>query len=603
MKIKFREEYNSIKPFNPVDLPDFTILTGLNGSGKTQLLEALNTGKITIESIIHTDVVYFNNMTFVVNPESHPQPNQITAEINSGWDFLKGRGRFLVNIQGNQGMKNVNTVLLDLKNECLNDNDCKKLKDISTQKNKPLFLLDKKDIEDDQLYPKFTMYKQNTIDCFSDPGLNNSIGNSIKVLLKKIPFFIDEIERKDFDNMYLHVSLANNFLPTQIGKIFTKYRKDEYDEYYKAMSKAEDNAIKGEIKKYSEEKCLNRYGGSTPWNILNDMLKRFSGIDYAISYPPKINYDEFPRTNEYTFVPKLESQSESFSIDYQHLSSGEKIIFALALCLFKTKSDNLFPKLLLLDEIDSALHPSQIKNLFGIINDVFLQNDTKVILTTHSPTTIALAPEESIFIVNKKGPNRIEKSDKDNALKILTEGVATLEKGLKLFDQISKNDLSIITEGNNVDYIKKAIDLFAPDKKDRIDVITGFEHKGGKGELKILFNFFAIAKPDNKVLFVWDRDFGTKIEEKNNTFGFVFGKNESNKLEKNTGIECQFDHKYTENYVLKTTDTDGTLESTHFKGNKKQEFKDHILANYDENSFKNFKPLVERISKLLDSNV
>ena len=147
----------------------------------------------------------------------------------------------------------------------------------------------------------------------------------------------------------------------------------------------------------------------TPWDFINNILKTYSGFDYTISSPDKFNFDRYAYQQTRPFIPKLKNERKNVQIDYQSLSSGEHTLFALALCLFKTSSDNLFPKLLLLDEVDSSLHPSMIENLFRVIKDVFLQNGTKVILTTHSPTTIALVEEESIFVVNKEGRNRIEK--------------------------------------------------------------------------------------------------------------------------------------------------------------------------------------------------
>jgi hypothetical protein len=50
------------------------------------------------------------------------------------------------------------------------------------------------------------------------------------------------------------------------------------------------------------------------------------------------------------------------------------------------------------------------------------EKGVRVIITTHSPSTVALANEENLFVVNKTGV-RIEKTTKDKALKILTSGV------------------------------------------------------------------------------------------------------------------------------------------------------------------------------------
>jgi ABC-type glutathione transport system ATPase component len=96
---------------------------------------------------------------------------------------------------------------------------------------------------------------------------------------------------------------------------------------------------------------------------------------------------------------------------------------SLAFALYNTKFDMEFPKLLLKDEPDASLHPSMSKQFLDVIQKVFVQDKgVGVIITTHFPSTVALAPEEAIFIVNKTG-QRIEKATKDTALKILTAGV------------------------------------------------------------------------------------------------------------------------------------------------------------------------------------
>ncbi|MCU0393922.1 MAG: ATP-binding protein, partial [Thermoflexibacter sp.] len=96
---------------------------------------------------------------------------------------------------------------------------------------------------------------------------------------------------------------------------------------------------------------------------------------------------------------------------------------SLALALYNSNFDVEFPKILLMDEPDASLHPSMSKKFLDVIQQVFVkEKNVKVIITTHSPSTVALTPEESIFIVNKTGV-RIEKVNKDKALKILTSGV------------------------------------------------------------------------------------------------------------------------------------------------------------------------------------
>src|SRR5690606_21408835 len=123
------------------------------------------------------------------------------------------------------------------------------------------------------------------------------------------------------------------------------------------------------------------------------------------------------------FELKLINTFNQSEVKFSDLSSGEKVLMSLALALYNSKFDIEFPRVLLMDEPDASLHPTMSKQFLEIIENVFVkEKGVKVIITTHSPSTVALAKEEDLFVVNKTGV-RIEKTTKDKALKILTSGV------------------------------------------------------------------------------------------------------------------------------------------------------------------------------------
>ena len=90
------------------------------------------------------------------------------------------------------------------------------------------------------------------------------------------------------------------------------------------------------------------------------------------------------------------------------------------------------PEVLLLDEADSTLHPSMIRSLLRVLNDVSVQRyGVKVILTTHSPTTVALAPEEAICTMRRTPSPRLQRTTRDHAVSALTVGISTLSVKLE----------------------------------------------------------------------------------------------------------------------------------------------------------------------------
>jgi ABC-type multidrug transport system ATPase subunit len=401
----------------------------------------------------------------------------------------------------------------------------------------------------------------------------------------------------EFKDNYVPTYLKENFLPIQIGKIFLDYRVKEYEEFHKAC----DITLMEyplELKQKSEQKCREMYGGFTPWEILNDLLNAYGTFEYNFTYPEKFITGVYSHQSESTFIPKLINAEKNISINYDQLSSGEQILFSLALCLFKGKSDKIFPKLLLLDEIDASLHPSMIENLLRVIQEVLLKKGTKVILATHSPTTVALVPEESVFVVNREGENRIEHHDRKSAIEILTQGYVTLDKGLRIFDQISKREISIITEGNNTKYIEKAIELFAKDKKDKIDVISGAEGSSGDTQLKTLFNFFTKVEHEKKVIFVWDWDYSTNsLEKDNNTIPYNLPKNDSNSIAPK-GIENMFDERFFDDFITIKRTSKGQ-ETKMFDGTRKVDFMTHMISIGNTENFGNFKSFIWFIENVM----
>ncbi|WP_179362679.1 AAA family ATPase [Nitrosopumilus oxyclinae] len=595
MKLEYKNDFHSIKQFTSTELPDFSILTGVNGSGKTHLLKAIQNGDVVIDSIEDVnDIIYFDYMEFRVSNEPEQNSFQLRQEQKATWDLLDSQ-----NIPRFGTLKNN---LLSIKSSIFPMTaDSEKISEIAKTKNKPLLSLTKKDL-DDVTYEKISNYKKRLKQIFSHPELLKHGGTlpTIVFVSKKFNSFLDEITYVEFTKLFEPIHLKENLLPIEIGKIFLKYRMSEFQECSANLQKINGNTT--EIKKRAEEKCMERYNGQKPWEVVNSFLSTFSNFDYKLSFPEELDLSTYSNQDGPLFTPMLLDKKRDLAIPYNQLSSGEQILFSLALCLFKSKSDNMFPKLLLLDEIDATLHPSMIENLFNVINEVFLKNGTKVILSTHSPTTIALSDENSVFVVNKDGENKIEKSTKKNALHILTEGFATLEEGLHLADQLSNKELVIITEGKNVQYIKKTMEFFANDLIDNVDVLEGIEDITGKGQLKLFWDLFSSIPHTNKLLFVWDPDVENyrNLETKNKTYAYTFLKNISNNL-CDKGIENLFSIEMFDGFTKTITD-DATQETIiEFNAKKyKNDFLDRMMLK-GEIEFQNFKPLFDHVRTILNT--
>ena len=364
-----------------------------------------------------------------------------------------------------------------------------------------------------------------------------------------------------------------NILKFSKGLIFIPLFYNKSEQYY-----AEGTGLK-------EDEFLKVYG-KAPWDELNSILEAFSEIRYIVTKPDKILID--------SFQCKLESTiNKGTIIGFNSLSSGEKLLMGLATMIFKLKYNNNLPKVILFDEVDSNLHPTMIKILLKVIDETLLKNETKVIMVTHSPTMVALSPEESIYIMKKVGNNRLEKKSKNEALSILTEGLATLESGLSLLDELVQNELTVITEGRNTNYIKKALELF--DCKN-VKVLDNIEDLTGESQLKSYFKFFSKVKHTQKVLFIWDSDINKIPEDENNTYAYKFEKNNENNISQK-GIENMFEENLFGNYTKKIEFSNGDIK-IEFDQNRKSDLETYILSRNNIDDFKKFKHMTDYINKI-----
>ncbi|NOT49428.1 MAG: ATP-binding protein [Acidobacteria bacterium] len=533
-------------------------MTGVNGSGKSHLLEAIERQQVEVVGVQRSNIVLFNYESFRLENESEFNGYQLSAERESAWNFHQSR------IKNN--IKSWRDNLGD---------DYNGLKEGCIEENRTFLSLDTEGIK---------AYKQNVKNLFgSDELRQNQEAQGIYSLSKNLPYSIDEIEHDEFVRIFKPFHFKKDFLPNQLGKVFwdyyLKYRSNQINEF--------ENGRHGKNYEVLSEAEFMKVHGDKPWEVVNQILKTFESLQYRVNSPEGSDYYK-------SFKLKLKhTEKENVEVEFSSLSSGEKVLMALVASVYKSSSDKHFPDLLLLDEVDASLHPSMMKNMLEIIKNVFLNQGVKVILVTHSPTTIALAPEESVFVMNRSGANRLEKKSRREALAILTQGFATLEQGLKLFDEITRSPLTIITEGWNTRYISKALEFFGIDG---VEVVAGVEGLSGKNQLKTVFDFLSKIHRANKVIFVWDCDVTVPEEANNHTYPFAFPKNEDNEIVKK-GIENMFNPDLFATFVKTITMSDGTI-IREFDSTRKKDFENFIIDRNNMDDFVRFDALIQEIKRI-----
>lgn len=441
MKIQLSEKYLSLQPFESEELPDFTVITGLNGSGKSQLLEAIypkDQKKSRVKFLPYIDRIMGDSIKLIgINGIDDGQWQRNFSNILLDVQNIRGANQgvlfdflFKQNINprhiifNNKQELNESGVITEV---FLHDQILQFASKHSNEVIIPSSL--EEDIEKYVLHQKvkrISSFFEELKYQISQYIRADSHWQRIRLLILEICEFncctVREITDSILYNSPIHEKYYFNHTleSVGIGGLFYNYIK-----------RRDANSRAYYLKKEYDEKVLAIPDSEfiaknpTPWSILNDIFNSH-GINF--SFKGIDNLREFTKYNYYDFPLLKNGTNEVIPID--KLSSGESQIIGLIVRLFLTKyfSESLiYPELIILDEPDANLHPELTKLFVDVLTETFVKKlGIKIIMTTHSPTTVALCPDESIFEMKNGADTSLRHIGKDAALKILTAKIPFL---------------------------------------------------------------------------------------------------------------------------------------------------------------------------------
>lgn len=386
MRIRLVKEYKSIPAGLEFDLPDFCILTGRNGSGKSHLLEAIanrqmsqviSDGKI-LTNILH---VGYNALNPQINDrcESH----QLVQTASSWWS-------------------QINQIIQHYKDHYLG---------------KRVF----NDIFNEYIIPRFNE--------------NLPRDSVLRMVLKKTNKNLEDIVESDiFENMNFSEGNDGSLFFTQCAMIFKSYHmrweRNKFNKFLNTEEKTDKYPV-------IDDECFIKKFGPAPWVLINEILER-AKLPYEFPSPGLSN-------PELAYTLKLVDRTTGNDISVNDLSSGEKVLMSLALAIYNVGEGGVRPELLLLDEPDAPLHPQYSHLMIETLIETLVERaGVKVVMTTHSPTTVAIAPDNSVYEISRdaKIPAMISPG---KAVTVLTQGIDFLrvsyEKRRQVFVE-SKYDVA-----------------------------------------------------------------------------------------------------------------------------------------------------------------
>ncbi|HHT9136864.1 MAG TPA: hypothetical protein ACFYEK_06400, partial [Candidatus Wunengus sp. YC60] len=192
MRLIYKQPYLSIDQFNPVEIPDFVVLTGINGSGKSHLLDAIDKRHVAVEGMENPHIVLFNYETFKLDNEQAFNAHQLSSERESAWQYHQQH----IKNQAHNWRTSLGGTYEGLKSSC-------------RSKNKSLWSL---------TVDSLVSYKQQFKKFFNQQSVRqNQQAQGIYSLAKQLPYSIDEIGHDDFVRLYKPFVFKNDFLPHQLG--------------------------------------------------------------------------------------------------------------------------------------------------------------------------------------------------------------------------------------------------------------------------------------------------------------------------------------------------------------------------------------------------
>lgn len=493
MKLKLVKTYKSINSVSEdIDLPNFVVITGLNGAGKSHLLDAIANGAVFVNDLNDESKVFPRKFDFDTLKPSNSTTHLIADTANDiklCWKkFEELKSDFLNEIKKHNPFSNKNDALcyreiLSLSDEELIEMVCAK------EKSNALPVLE-------EFKKRFIAKDEEVIDCFSigfvkferRPDLRRTrLEESMGKIKSSFNFPLILLEKNEFEEFYPIACDSKPLFENVFSKSFlehaNRFNKNLVSSYH--ASKKDTRGLADFQERFF--KNVKEH----PWETINKLL-----LEMDLSF--RVTEPDLQRPE--AFQAKLINTISDTEVEFDALSSGEKILMSLLICRYQMDGDAGIadlPNVLLFDEIDATLHPSMTQKMLTIIK-TYLVDKLKliVIMTTHSPSTVALAPVSSLYVMDKSNAGSLKKVTKNEALSVLLQGVPSLQATYENRRQI------FVESRNDVFYYESFVDVLSDELQPLISlnfIAFGTEKDGGCAKVKSIVK--QLEKKGNKSVF------------------------------------------------------------------------------------------------------
>tara|TARA_R110002012_G_scaffold162931_1_gene325250 strand:+ start:564 stop:2252 length:1689 start_codon:yes stop_codon:yes gene_type:complete len=348
---------------------------------------------------------------------------------------------------------------------------------------------------------------------------------------------------------------------------------------------------------------INPNNDATLTLTLEELKQRLGYISNEIDFFNYLTAASMPKDDK--LITNIEFNFNN-NLNASCFSEGEKKLILVKLILEVIGDEN---SLILLDEPDSHIHISRKQDLQKLLNNYASREN---ILTTHSPTLTHCFDNKHIIMLNRNANNdaEIEEQEKQEIVNKLTNGIWSYQEQ-NIFLNTQK-DILLVEGPSDETFITEALKVLKISEPRYADLDFAFMPCGGAAGVELMLGKFA-PKPHQSIIAFFDRDqagvdginkiFKRNRNNKYNTSNFTHRiKNEiwvsffpvrTHFRGSNFNVEDYFSKKLMNKYVFQNF---RGLDSISSKDNVKRKLeKECREGNIPDNEFRFFKKLFDEI--------
>ena len=433
ISLKLTERYKSLQQgFEWNDIPSFAVITGVNGVGKTQLLEVINGRSNGPDSHGRTPKIV-REITSSRGPENlifSDNASPRTLSLNGLIEYIKNSDQRLINIRNiDQYIRNCQSNISRYRQRYSQTTDrVERLQlDNNIQNNEEQI----RNYQNQKLNVNIYAYEE-----------------ELKRIARRLGKKVDELSEDE-----IRENAIDNFESLTTVEELTRFLSNENQRYMRRITHLTETHQREEADKLAAQE--------RPYQTINRIFRQY-GFDYFDMLNP------FPVDGRLNGEIRFKGKADEI-VDYNSLSSGEQVIVQFVIWSYGQDFRGNRLNTMVLDEPDAHLHPSMCKMMVEIFTEMSAKKEIggggiRIIITTHSPSTVAFTPEGSLFVMQREKDNKrtIKQTTTEEAVEILSDGIFTFSRAMSQFSQLSssqKHNLVFVEGKTDVKHYMRAMQV------------------------------------------------------------------------------------------------------------------------------------------------